>query len=83
MTGPAGFRNQSHYSEADLARTIALLADHDPALVIERHGKLPTVRGPEHVPCVTPALESMLERFVRERRQLRAITPALLLEAAE
>jgi dTDP-4-dehydrorhamnose reductase len=83
MTGPAGFRNRSRYSEADLARTIALLADHDPALVIERHGNLPPAWGAEHVPCFTPALESTLERFIRERRQQRATTPALLLEAAE
>lgn len=82
MTGAAAFRNRVHCSEADMARTIALLADRDVSLLIERGSPVGSTRA-DPTPCFSPALESTLERFIRERRQLRAALPVPLLEAAE
>ena len=81
-TGAAAFRNQAHCSEADMARTIALLADWDASLLIE-FGSPAASTGADSALSFSPALESTLERFIPERRQLRAALPVPLLEAAE
>ncbi|MCC2978015.1 family 1 glycosylhydrolase [Sphingomonas sp. PL-96] len=70
MTGTAAFERRC--TEVDLARTIALIADGDPSLLNERgRGDAPASAGHVASRSFIPTLESTIERFVRERRQLR------------
>ena len=83
MTGTALFRNPAPCSGTELARTIALLAGGDPSLLIEEGSPTPRVQPAGSSPHFGPALESTLERFIRDRRRLRETEQDCLPQAAE
>jgi hypothetical protein len=76
MAGPLALVSHERWSVADFVRAAAVVAEADPALVVER--PQPTIRyaaaPPEprwgFVP-VLPPLETTVERFVRESRHDR------------
>jgi dTDP-4-dehydrorhamnose reductase len=82
MSGTATFKDGPH-SEAELARAIALIGDADASLLIEQGCSNSPAPADVRRPSFAPAMESSMERFIRERRQLRRHLESARVEAAE
>ena len=86
MTGMAHFLPEPGWTQADVARALAAVAGHEPCRVIEVDGAGPCCREESVVPSYLPCLDTMLERFVNDRRLYRrgmSDAPEMMLEAAE
>jgi dTDP-4-dehydrorhamnose reductase len=83
MTGTAVFTSECPPTEAELGRAIALIGGGNASLLRERNSGYPSVVAPAPGPCFTPALESMLERFIRDRRRVRPVSVRIPLSLVE
>ena len=83
-TGAVHFLAHAGWSLADAARLLATVAGHEPC-AIEQQGSGPHDLSTLDPPSYLPPLETVLERFVHDRRRCRAaaLAGAGLLEAAE
>jgi hypothetical protein len=83
MTGTAVFTSECPPTEAELGRAIALIGGGDASLLRERNSGHPSFVAKVPGPCFTPALESMLERFIRDRRRVRPVSVPIPLSLVE
>jgi hypothetical protein len=83
--GPVSFQPERGWTDAEIARALAAVAGHDPSRILPMNGEAAMTGLDEGGLSYLPCLETVLERFVGDRRRCRDWVEAgeILLEAAE
>lgn len=80
VTGQIHFASFEEWSEAEFARALAVVADRDPDLIVQAGGEPSEAPRSDENVSYAPPTESMLERFVIDRRNLRRLRTAQLVQ---